>query len=293
MVKLTKYDVYYHSHVQVRETTPEAVREKQGRSVDFLTAKLIGDLQHPEKILVFRQNEPLAAGDLVDLRIALSAYGPGILLWVREACPGHPSGTVDVSDERLMIGYVRRLASREDVPDLDLPSWLGVLRRAYALSLLPCEARVEAARLASARLARTHLVFGLGGNAAGSLGYGWSGQESGYQWAVGERSLLTIANPGQAGDYWLEMEVMPYVVPPLVPSQRLDVLVNGTLVKSYDPVPRGTIGFRVPGHLVAARENAEIVLDHPNAASPMSVQGGRDDRQLAVSFVRLALICSP
>jgi hypothetical protein len=44
-------------------------------------------------------------GDLVDLRIALSAYGPGILPWVQEACPGHPPGSVEVADERMMVGY--------------------------------------------------------------------------------------------------------------------------------------------------------------------------------------------
>ena len=292
MVKLTKYDVYYHSYIQSCEATPEAVHAKQGRSVDFLTSKLIGDLEHPHKILVFRQNEPLAAGDLVDLRLALAAYGPGILLWVREACPGHPPGTVDVVDDRLIIGYLRRLAPRENVPLLDLASWLGVLRRAYALSLLPGETRMDAARAASAGLARTNLIFGRGGNAAGSLGYGWSGLESGYQWSIGERSLLTIANPSDAGDYWLEMEVTPYVAPPVLPAQRLDVLVSGTLVKRFDPTPRGTIGCVVPGHLVAGRENVEIVLDHPYAASPMLVAGGRDDRLLAVSFVRLSLICA-
>ncbi len=292
MVKLTKYDVYYHTHIQASETTPEAVHEKQSRSVNFLISKLIGDLEHPRKILVFRQNEPLMAGDLTDLRIALSAYGPGILLWVREACPGHPSGTVNVVDERLMIGYLRSLAPREDVPRLDMASWLGVLRRAHALSLLPGDARMAAARAAAARLGRTHLTFGLGGNAAELLGYGWSGPEEGYQWSIGERSLLTMANPGRGEDYWLEMQVTPYVVSPVVPVQRLDVLVNGTLVKRFDPVARGTIGCVVPGHLVGDRENVEIVLDHPNAASPMAAEGMGDDRLLALSFVSLTLICA-
>jgi hypothetical protein len=293
MVKLTKYDFYYHAHVKTGDMTPEALHRQQCRTVGFLAEKLIGDLQTASKILVFRQNEPLPAGDLVDLRIALLAYGPGVLLWVKEACPGHPPGTLDVADERLMIGYVRRLAERENVPALDLDSWLTVLRQASAIVSLPGAVRTKAARDASARLARTELTFGLDGNAGPSLGYGWSGPEEGYQWAVDESSLLTIASPGPADEYWLEMQVKPFVADPVVPRQRLDVQVGGTVVKSFDPLPGGAIGFGVPGHLIAGQETIDIVLDHPDAASPMQALNEPDDRRLAISFVALALVCAP
>lgn len=290
MVKLTKYDFYYHAHVEIGDMTPEAVHRQQCRTVGFLARKLIEDLETPTKILVFRQNEPVSAGDLLGLRIALSAYGPGILLWVREACPGHPPGTVDVADERLFIGHVRRLAPREHVPDLNMGPWMTVLRRAYALSLLPGPARFAAARAAAARLARTDLAFGLEGNAKPALGYGWSGPEAGYQWSIGERSLLMLDHPGEAAEYWLEMDIIPFVRPPLLPAQRLDVIVGGTLVHSFDPAPRGRVGCVVPGHLVGGRDRIEIVLDHPHAASPLLVAGKKDDRRLAVAFSTLALV---
>jgi hypothetical protein len=291
MVKLTKYDFYYHAHVAVGDMTAEAIHRQQCRTAGFLARKLIDDLENPTKILVFRQNEPVSASDLIDLRIALSAYGPSILLWVQEACPGHPPGTVDVADDRLLVGYVRRLAVRENVPDLDLDSWMMVLRRAYALSRLPAPERFAAARAAAGGLAQTALTFGFEGNAAPSLGYGWSGPEAGYQWSVGERSLLILENPGDADEYWLEMDVIPFVRPPLLPGQRLDISIDGTLVHSFDPVPRANIGCVVPGHLVAGRQKIEIVLDHPHAASPMLIAGEKDDRRLAVAFSRLLLVC--
>lgn len=289
MVKLTRYDFYYHAHVKAADMTPEALHQQQCRTVGFLADKLINDLENPTKILVFRQNEPLLATDLVDLRIALSAYGPSTLLWVREACPGHPPGSVSVADERLMVGYVRRLAIREDVPDLDQASWLSVLRRAHTLASLPIADRLAAASTAPGR---TEIRFGVEGNAKPALGIGWSGPEAGYQWSVGERSKLTIASPGDAAEYWLELDVTPYVVPPLLPRQRLDVVVNGTLVHCFDPLPRGEVGCSVPGRLIAGRPVVEIMLDHPFAASPILVAGGRDDRRLAVSFSKLALICA-
>ena len=290
MVKLTKYDFTYHAHVKAGDMTPNALHRQQCRTVGFLAEKLMADLADPSKILVFRQNETLSAGDLVDLRIALSAYGPCLLLWVQEACPGHPPGSVAVADERMMVGYVRRLAERESVPDLDFESWMQVLRRAYAIG-----ARAHQGRLIgvpSDPPARTELTFGLEGNAAPSLGHGWSGPEAGYQWSVGERSLLTLDVPGEAAEYWLEMTVTPYVRPPLLPRQRLDVLVSGTLVHGFPSLSRGEVGCVVPGHLLAGRKTVEIVLDHPDAASPMLISGERDDRRLGIAFSRLSLVCA-
>ena len=282
MVKLTKYDFTYHAHVKIGEMDSAALHRQQCRTVGFLAKKLIEDLETPTKTLVFRQNEPLGAGDLVDLRLALSLYGPGTLLWVREACPGHPPGTVDRIDERLLIGYVRRLATREAVPDLDLETWLLVLRQAHA--------RVQS-RVCPQPPARTDMTFGQEGNAAHRQGYGWSSPEAGYTWAVGERSLLTIDIPGSADEYWLEMDVTPFVSPPLLPRQRLDVMIGETCVHSFDPLPRGEIGCVVPGHLIAEQSTIDIVFNHPYAASPMLVAGESDDRRLGISFSRLALVC--
>jgi hypothetical protein len=290
MVKLTKYDYTYHAHVKVGEMEPAALHKQQVRTVGFLVKKLIEDLENPSKILVFRQNEPLSASDLIDLRIALSAYGPSTLLWVQPGCPGHPPGSVDVVDERMMVGYVRRLAERDRVPNLDFGSWMQVLRRAHVIALRAIGGRLV--RAAAPPPARTELTFGVEGNAAPHLGAGWSGPEAGYQWAVGERSLLTIDVPGEADEYWLEMDVMPYIRPPLLPRQRLDVLIGGTLVHSFVDLPRGEVGCAVPAHLLAGRPEIEIMLDHPNAASPMLVAGEGDDRRLGVSFSRLALVCA-
>ena len=290
MVKLTKYDFTYHAHVKTGDMDPEALRNQQARTVDFLTRKLIADLENPTKILVFRQNEPLSAGDLTDLRIALAAYGPVTLLWVQPACPGHPPGSVDVVDDRMMAGYVRRLAERDTVPNLDYGSWMQVLRRAHAIFGQTGEGRLSLAAVAPP--AKTELTFGEDGNAGPCLGYGWSGPEAGYQWAIGERSLVTIAVPGDAHEYWLEMDVVPFVKPPLLPRQRLDVTIGGTMVHSFPDLPRGEVGCTVPGHLANGRQTIDIVLDHPNAASPMLVAGEGDDRRLGVSFSRLALFCA-
>lgn len=292
MVKLTKYDFTYHADAKVGEVDPDRLLKQQTRVVSFLARKLIEDLEESSKIFVFRQNEPLSAIDLIDLRLAIAAYGTGRLLWVQPACPGHPPGSVTLVDERLMIGHVRRLAERETVPDLDLESWMTVLRRAYRLSRETGTPPPLPPTIGPFSSARIDIVFGSEGNAIPHQGFGWSGAEAGYTWAVGERSLLTIPLPGVAEEYWLEMEVTPFIRPPLLNRQRLDVFADGTFVQSFDPVPRGEIGCTIPGRFLADQREVRIVFGHPHAASPMLISGQGDDRRLSVSFARVSLICA-
>jgi hypothetical protein len=294
MIKLTKYDFIYHAHVKIGEADPAALYQQQTRTVRFLIDKLIADLETPEKIMVFRQNEELSANDLLDFRTALSAYGPATLLWVQETRPGHPPGTVSVIDDTLIIGYVTRLARRDNAPDLDLKSWMTMLRNAYAVRPIRDGVPPEAAAIPVRRSLprRIDTVFGRDGNAAACLGYGWSGPEDGYTWSIEDRSVLTIGKPDAAERYRLEMEVAPFVAPPAVAAQTMSVTVNGELVHTFDPLPHGKVECSVPGRLLCARDTIEIILGHPAATSPRVAAGENDDRRLAVAFYRASLICN-
>lgn len=300
MIRLTKYDFIYHADAKIGDVEPEVLHRQQTRTVRFLAQKLLGDLENPEKIFVFKQNEPLSAIDLVDLRATLSRFGPSTLLWVAEACPGHPPGTVDVIDWTFMVGYVRRLAPRQNVPDLDVESWVTVLRRAWAMWPARRSAGVAEPVIAPPPLSpaplpagRVDAVFGVDGNADKMTGFGWSAQENGFAWSIGDRSLLTLDAPSDASDYWLEMDVAPYTAPPSVPHQSLTVMVNGTQVHRFEPLDRGMVGCPVAGSLIRGRKKIDILLEHPLAASPRDVAGEHDDRRLAIAFRRLSLVCAP
>jgi hypothetical protein len=282
LVRLDRYGFNYHTHVQVGRGDPATLHQQQASVVRFLAEKLIGDLRQPDKIFVFRQNEPLLASDLLKLRAALSKYGPVVLLWVREAEPGEAPGTVTAMNDLLLVGTIRALAPRQHVPDLDVSGWLIVLRRAFRLVMMQ--------RGLWRPALGTTVLFGRDGNAGAALGYGWSLPETGFTWATGERSLLLLDNPGRASRYRLEIDGSPFDSKPLLPRQRLDLLIDGKLVHSFDPVPRGAFGCDVPGHLIGEREPVELVLNHPLAASPMLVAGANDSRRLAVAFRRLSLL---
>jgi hypothetical protein len=292
MIKLTKYDFIYHADVKVGEADPVALHQQHTRTVRFLIAKLIADLETPEKIIVFRQNEELSANDLLDFRSALAAYGPATLLWVQATRPGHPPGTVAVIDDTLIVGYVTRLALRDNAPDFDLPSWMTMLRNAHAMRPAATPREASTTPMLAPSPARIDTVFGKDGNAAASLGPGWSGPENGYTWSIDDRSVLTIAKPAAAKSYRLEMEVVPFASPPALMAQSMAVTVNGEPVHTFDPLPRGKAECTIPGRLLDGDDRVEIILDHPAATSPRAAAGQNDDRRLAVAFYRLSLICN-
>jgi hypothetical protein len=292
MIKLTKYDFIYHADVKIGEADPVALHQQHTRTVRFLIAKLIADLETPEKIMVFRQNEELSANDLLDFRSALAAYGPATLLWVQATRRGHPPGTVAVIDDTLMVGYVTRLALRDNAPDFDLPSWMVMLRNAHAMRPAARSRGATTTPMPAPRPTRIDTVFGKDGNAAACAGPGWSGPENGYTWSIDDRSVLTIAKPAAATSYRLEMEVVPFVSPPVLMAQPMAVTVNGEAVHMFDPLPRGKAECTIPSRLLDGDDRVEIILDHPAATSPRAAAGQNDDRRLAVAFYRLSLICN-
>jgi hypothetical protein len=143
-----------------------------------------------------------------------------------------------------------------------------------------------------ARRGPVEVVFGQEGNASGYAFAGWSAPENGYTWSIDDRSVLRILSPGIVKTYRLDMNVIPYVVPPVLPAQSLQIEVNGELAHSFDPLPRGQVTCTIPGRLIGERAMVEILLHHPQAAAPRAVAGQKDGRRLAISFLRLCLSCA-
>ncbi len=130
------------------------------------------------------------------------------------------------------------------------------------------------------------LHFGLNSGDANYLGTGWSGDEDGYRWMIGEQSELWLEYPGP-GNYLLELELWPFVRPPTLVAQRLAVSVRGTVIGRLVLSGRRTIGFRVPAELLAGRGPVRLSFLHPDATRPADLTEGGDDRRLAFAVRRL------
>ncbi|MGH7156249.1 MAG: hypothetical protein ACREF3_20175 [Acetobacteraceae bacterium] len=131
--------------------------------------------------------------------------------------------------------------------------------------------------------------FGQNGTDAGYLGSGWSGPEEGYRWAIGPQSELWLNNPGGTGDYVLELDIGPFVLPPAITAQRFSISLRGALVGRSTLSVRGQVGYRVPGSLFAEPGPLRLIFDHPDATPPNKLAAHRDSRPLAVCFYSLRL----
>lgn len=135
IVTLANCDVQFHTYVWVDEIPRDQLHLLECHKIKFLAERLLGDLDVPSKIFVFRQNEPLMADDLAALQQVLRRFGRHMLLWVMEASAGHPPGGVELINDRLMLGFVRWLAPRDNVHNIDVEILVErVQQRVWALA---------------------------------------------------------------------------------------------------------------------------------------------------------------
>lgn len=286
MVMLAPYGFVYHTFVMEGRGSAGEVLTQQAKTVPFLIRKLLGDLASGEKILVYRQRDPMLANDLADLRQALDRHGQATLLWVQEARPGHDAGTVQRIGPRLLTGYIRWMGSPGGPPVFDYRQWFNVMRRAHALwrdAADPWDGGPDR------RAAGLELTFGVDGDAGRATETGWSAPEEGKTWAIGPSSVLIVPVLSAAKSFWLEIEAYPFTADPELPSQRLEVLIDGVSVHVFDPMPRGVMACVVPGTAIGGGRMTEIRLNHVRATSPAAIGRGADPRFLAAEYWRLSL----
>ena len=131
--------------------------------------------------------------------------------------------------------------------------------------------------------------FATAGNSLAYLGGGWARSEPEFSWGVGAESHLVFPRLDQADEYILTLDVVPFIHPPELPSQRLIVSVNDTAVGSTELSRPTLLGYRIPGGLARRSDRMLVTLQHPDAARPKDFSDIGDDRPLAfaVSEARL------
>ena len=144
LIHESRWNLMYHSFQLEGQIVPEVLRLQEARKLEFLRRKLMTDLEAGEKILVWKSNLRVAARDIDRLSATLAEFGPNTLLWVEQADGAHPSGTVEQRGERLIKGYVERLAPYDDATAISYDPWFGVCEQAYRLSQEMTEAGQQA-----------------------------------------------------------------------------------------------------------------------------------------------------
>ena len=131
--------------------------------------------------------------------------------------------------------------------------------------------------------------FAATGNSLAFLGGGWARSEPEFTWGTGAESHLVVPRVQAANEYFLTLDVIPFIHGPELPSQRLIVSINDTVIGSSQLSRPTLLGYRIPGALAQSSDRVVITLQHPDAARPKDFGDSGDDRLLAfaVSEARL------
>jgi hypothetical protein len=133
-----------------------------------------------------------------------------------------------------------------------------------------------------------HLNFSAeGSNAEPYLGEGWHHAEVGHRWTDGLTSVLRL--PPFKPQPWFALTIQCWPFNPPGVEQTATLVLNGTQIANYRPPHLPPVAIAVPGELVRADGENQLVLHHPNAASPaLTQEGNGDTRLLALALQALS-----
>jgi hypothetical protein len=132
-----------------------------------------------------------------------------------------------------------------------------------------------------------HAAFGSGGNGIEYLRSGWSASEATFTWSIGTESLLELPRCPNPGVYLVQIVMRPFVVPGPLPTQRVEVTLNGQAIGACELRQLAVVEFQVPVAFALEGRPLTIKLTVPGAARPRPLSGANDDRVLGVCLERL------
>ncbi len=119
---------------------------------------------------------------------------------------------------------------------------------------------------------------------------GWSVTERTFTWTNAASSRLELPAMPPGALCVLRLIGNPYVVEGKIPSQHIEVAVNGTIVGEAHVRDIAVIECELPRDLLRDREPVEITLHLRTAARPKELSGIDDDRLLAFALHRIVLM---
>lgn len=137
------------------------------------------------------------------------------------------------------------------------------------------------------------LNFGAAGNSLSFLGGGWARAEEHFTWAVGQESHLLLPLGRDPREFVLMLNVIPFVHPPALSTQRLIVSIDETTIGMTSLARPMVLAWRIPVGLIRRAERTLVTLWHPDATRPRDLGAGEDDRELAFSVSEVKVFHLP
>jgi len=125
-----------HTWVASDQVPYDKMFEDSCKRLTLLRRKLIEDLRGGQKLFVFKMGDKTCTlQEVRRIHAALERYGPNTLLYVRLQDTAHPSGTVELVEDRLIIGYIDRFNLSQAGEHLtpSMAAWDTICSEAYEL----------------------------------------------------------------------------------------------------------------------------------------------------------------
>ena len=109
-------------------------------------------------------------------------------------------------------------------------------------------------------------------------------------WSVGEYTEMVLKCRVPHAPCELALTVSPFLHPSRLNQQRLDIVVNGTLVGSFAVTgDEATLTCRLPPECLFSGRTLRLELFHPDCVSPHALGVGADEREIGLQFRRLVI----
>ena len=131
--------------------------------------------------------------------------------------------------------------------------------------------------------------FGLGEAGNDLLLDGFDAPEDGFVWTVGTQSRILVPRMPANGPVFIELSLAPFVHPPAVASQRLEIACHGVTLATRRVSCAVVLKLEIPQ---AARRGAllTLTLRCPDAVSPVAAGASDDTRMLGMRLSALTVL---
>jgi hypothetical protein len=127
-----RYGLFYHTTRRPDEISADALHAQEIRRLKFLARNLIDDIQAGGHIFVIKRKAAILPEEIARLLIAVRKLGAATILWVAEAGPQNPAGSVRWLAPGLLLGHVDRI-DISPLQNISVSSWFDVCCLAHQL----------------------------------------------------------------------------------------------------------------------------------------------------------------
>lgn len=132
------------------------------------------------------------------------------------------------------------------------------------------------------------IAFAAGGNSEAFAQGGWAQPERHGRWSSGQESRLAVEGL-TPGNYQVSLNLGPFILPPTIVQQNLQIIINGRLVWADYLRGNRNIVFGLPAEIFAGGSRLDIRFICPTARAPSTISDSNDVRVLGFTIWNLRL----